>query len=69
MAFLIRPFPNDQARCVENLAQQYDAWIEVEQAQAAMPYNLARKEIKGRAYLYELFDREANGKILGRQSR
>lgn len=65
MAFLIRPFTDEQARCVANLAQQYDAWIEVERAQAALPYNLVRKEIKGHAYLYELFDREGNGKSLG----
>lgn len=65
MAFEIRPFTDEQARCVANLAQQYDAWLEVERAQAALPYNLVRKEIKGHAYLYELVDRDGNGKSLG----
>jgi hypothetical protein len=65
MTFLIRPFTDEQARCVANLAQQYDAWLEVERAQAALPYNLVRKDVKGHAYLYELFDREGNGKSLG----
>ena len=65
MAYLIRPFSDEQARCVANLAQQYDAWIEVERARAGLPYNLVRKDIGGRSYLYELFDREGNGKSLG----
>jgi hypothetical protein len=59
------PFSDEQARCVANLAQQYDAWLEADRAFFALPYNLVRKEVKGRAYLYELFDRTGNGKSLG----
>lgn len=65
MAILIRPFTDEQARCIANLAQQYDAWIEVERKLAGLPYNLVRKDIKGRSYLYELVDREGNGRSLG----
>src|ERR1700752_4155528 len=65
MAHLITTFSDEQARCVVNLAQQYDAWIEVERAQAALPYNLVRKEVSGHSYLYELLDRDGNGKSLG----
>jgi hypothetical protein len=65
MPVVIRPFTDEQARCVANLAQQYDAWLEAEKAFFALPYNLVRKEVKGRAYLYELFDRAGNGTSLG----
>lgn len=65
MSLQIRPFTDEQARCVVNLAQQYDAWLEAESALSALPYNLVRKEVSGRAYLYELFDRTGNGKSLG----
>lgn len=65
MPVLVRPFTDEQARCVANLAQQYDVWLEAERAFSELPYNLVRKEIKGRAYLYELFDRAGNGRSLG----
>lgn len=65
MPVLVRPFTDEQARCVANLAQQYDVWLEAERAFSELPYNLVRKEIKGRAYLYELFDRAGNGTSLG----
>jgi hypothetical protein len=65
MPVVVRPFSDEQARCVANLAQQYDAWLEAESSLRALPYNLSRKEVKGHAYLYELFDRNGNGKSLG----
>ena len=37
-----------------------------EQALSAMPYDLRRKLINGNYYLYEIFDRNGNGKSLGR---
>ena len=65
MSIVIQPFTDEQARCVANLAQQYDAWIEAERDFLALPYNLVRKTVNGRAYLYELFDRAGNGTSLG----
>jgi len=65
MPVFVQPFTDEQARCVANLAQQYDVWIEADSALAALPYNLVRKEVKGRSYLYELVDRLGNGKSLG----
>jgi hypothetical protein len=35
---------------------------------AALPYDLRRKEVGARTYLYEIFDRTGNGKSLGRWS-
>ena len=39
--------------------------MEAERRLAAMPYDLRRKEVGGRAYLYEIIDRSGNGKSLG----
>ena len=65
MPVRIDQFTDEQARTLINLAQQYQVWMEAEQALHAMPYNLARKEVKGRAYLYEVTDRQGNARSLG----
>jgi hypothetical protein len=65
MATTIRPFSDEQARILINLHQQYEVWMEAEQALAAMPYNLVRKEVNGYAYLYEVRDRANNARSLG----
>lgn len=62
---MVRPFSDEQLRALANLGQQYEVWIEAERALAALPYDLRRKEIGGRAYLYEIHDRTGNGKSLG----
>lgn len=59
------PFTDEQARALVNLEQRYQVWMEAEQALLAMPYDLRRKEVAGRSYLYEIFDRSGNGKSLG----
>ncbi|MBV9510584.1 MAG: hypothetical protein JO303_09925 [Caulobacteraceae bacterium] len=59
------PFSDEQARALVNLEQRYQVWIEAEQALRALPYDLRRKEVSGRAYLYEIWDRSGNGKSLG----
>lgn len=59
------PFSDEQARALINLEQQYKVWIEAEQSLAALPYDLRRKEVAGRSYLYEIRDRSGNGKSLG----
>lgn len=65
MAVRIDQFSDEQARLLINLRQQYQVWMEAEQALHAMPYNLARKEVKGHSYLYEVTDRQGNAKSLG----
>lgn len=59
------PFSDEQARVLINLQQQYDVWMEAARSLAALPYDLRRKEVGGRAYLYEILDRGGNGKSLG----
>jgi hypothetical protein len=58
-------FSDEQARSLLSLQQHYQVWIEAERALAALPYDLRRKEVDGRAYLYEIVDRGGNGKSLG----
>lgn len=62
----VRTFSDEQARTLINLAMRYQAWIEAERALFALPYDLRRKRIGGREYLYEINDRSGNGISLGR---
>jgi hypothetical protein len=48
------PFSDEQARALVNLDHL-----------ASLPYDLRRKEVGGRSYLYEIADRSGNGKSLG----
>lgn len=61
----VDPFSDEQARTLVNLRQRYEVWMEAERALAALPYDLRRKEVGGRAYLYEIADRSGNGRSLG----
>lgn len=63
---LIRPFSDEQARLLVNLAMRYETWRDAERELAAMPYDLRRKTVSGNVYLYEIFDRGGNGTSLGR---
>lgn len=65
MSSSIQPFTDEQARSLINLEQRYQVWMAAEQALAALPYDLRRKEVGGRAYLYEITDRSGNGASLG----
>lgn len=62
---MIRPFSDEQSRTLVNLEQRYAVWMEAEQALAALPYDLRRKTVAGRDYLYEINDRSGNGRSLG----
>ena len=62
---IIDPFSDEQARTLVNLEQRYQVWIEAERALAALPYDLRRKHVNGRSYLYEIKDRSGNGISLG----
>ena len=62
----VLPFSDEQARLLVNLRQRYEVWMAAEQTLSTMPYDLRRKLINGNHYLYEIFDRNGNGKSLGR---
>ncbi|HXC54499.1 MAG TPA: GSU2403 family nucleotidyltransferase fold protein [Rhizomicrobium sp.] len=59
------PFSDEQTRALVNLEQRYRVWIEAERVLASLPYDLRRKDIDGRHYLYEIDDRGGNGRSLG----
>jgi hypothetical protein len=59
------PFSDEQARTLINLAQRYSSWRETDRLLASLPYDLRRKEVQGKQYLYEISDRSGNGKSLG----
>lgn len=61
----LEPFSDEQLRSLINLRQRYAGWIENERALAAQPYDLRRKTVGGREYLYQIFDRSGNGRSLG----
>jgi hypothetical protein len=65
MPVTVDPFSDEQARLLVNLEQRYSVWMEAERAVRALPYDLRRKEVGGRSYLYEINDRGGNGKSLG----
>jgi len=68
MSSAIVPFSDEQMRLIVNLEQQYEVWIAAERAVSAMPYGMKWKQISGREYLYEMLDRQGNGKSLGVRS-
>ena len=64
----VRPFTDEQARALINLRPRYEAMVEARRRLADIPYNLVRKTVGGRDYLYEAIDRANNGKSLGRMT-
>lgn len=68
MAIRVRPFSDEQARALVNLRPRYEALIEADRELARIPYNLVRKRVGQREYLYEALDRANNGKSLGPMS-
>jgi hypothetical protein len=60
------PYSDEQARALINLRQYYEAWRDAERAARALPYDLRRKTVGGREYLYEIADRSGTGTSLGR---
>ncbi len=60
-----RPFSDEQRRLLANLAMQYDALRDVDRRFAELPYDLRRKVVNDREYLYEIDDRDGNGRSLG----
>ncbi|MGE6696288.1 GSU2403 family nucleotidyltransferase fold protein [Hyphomonas sp. NPDC076900] len=64
----VKPFSDEQLRTLINLRQRYDVWMEAERRLADMPYDLRRKTVDGKTYLYEIFDHRGNGRSLGRMN-
>jgi hypothetical protein len=62
------PFSDEQLRLLVNLEQQYGVWMDAERLLARLPYGLKWKTISGRDYLYEVSDRNGNGKSRGPRS-
>ncbi|QTD57312.1 GSU2403 family nucleotidyltransferase fold protein [Parasphingorhabdus cellanae] len=62
---IVVPFTDEQSRMLINLEQRYQVWMAAEQTLQAMPYNLARKQVKGHSYLYEIRNRKGDAKSLG----
>lgn len=61
----VQAFSDEQSRLLVNLRQRYEVWMDAERALAALPYDLRRKRVGGREYLYRIFDRGGNGQSLG----
>lgn len=61
----LKPFSDEQSRLLVNLRQRYETWISAERDLAGLPYDLRRKSVGGREYLYRITDRSGNGKSLG----
>lgn len=66
--FRLHPFSDEQSRLLVNLRQRYETWIAAERELAALPYDLRRKTVAGREYLYRIADRSGNGRSLGPMS-
>ena len=66
---MVEPFSDEQSRALINLEQRYHAYIACERDLAALPYDLRRKEVGGRAYLYQIRDRSGNGTTGGKTNR
>ncbi len=58
-------FSDEQSRALINLEQRYEVWMAAERRLAALPYDLRRKAVGDRSYLYEISDRSGNGRSLG----
>ncbi len=63
--FWFHPFSDEQSRLLVNLRQRYETWITAERALASLPYDLRRKTVGEREYLYQIADRGGNGRSLG----
>lgn len=64
----IDPFSDEQLRVSINLRQEYEVWMDAERQLARLPYGMTWKTVGGRDYLYEIADRQGNGRSLGPRS-
>lgn len=63
-----REFSPEQNRIRANLSSYYERWLDVRRATDSVGNRLAWKTISGARYLYEVTDRNGNGRSLGRES-
>ena len=68
MVAQIVPFSDEETRLLVNLEQQYAVWMDAERVLFGLAYNLKWKTVGGTDYLYEIIDRQGNGKSLGPRS-
>ena len=64
----LAPFSDEKQRVVLNLQQLYASWLEVERGLRKLPYGMKWKTISGYDYLYDVADRQGNGRSQGRRS-
>ncbi len=62
---IFRSFSDEQLRLLVNLRQRYEVWIDAERQLHELPYDLRKKTVNGRFYLYEINNRLGNGTSLG----
>ena len=68
MPTTVTPFSDEQTRLLINLEQRYEVWIDAERRLAALLYGMRWKTSAGHDYLYEIRDRQGNGKSIGPRS-
>lgn len=68
MSGRIQPFTDEQLRVSVNLRQTYEVWMDAERSSARLPYGMSWKTVSGRDYLYEVHDRQGNGRSVGPRS-
>lgn len=62
------PFSDEQSRLLVNLRQRYETWVMAERELTTLPYDLRRKTVGRREYLYRIIDRSGNGRSMGPMS-
>lgn len=62
---MLQPFSDEQLRAAINLADTYEAWVQLARREPAYADRLAWKTVSGRQYLYRIRDRRGNGTSLG----
>lgn len=61
-------FNPEKNRIRANLAGYYEQWLDLRRKATNLEYRLVWKTIGHARYLYEVFDRQGNGRSLGRES-
>lgn len=61
-------FSPEMNRVRTNLSGYYAQWLDLRRSAANRSYGLKWKVVDGRRYLYEIFDRNGNGRSLGPES-
>lgn len=65
---IFQDFSPEMHRVRANLSGYYAQWLDLHRSAANRSYGLKWKVVDGRRYLYEIFDRNGNGRSLGPES-